>query len=72
MSSSIDEICNILEYCSGKKIKNLDLKVTGPQKFICDIKLMNSVIDWSPQYSIKQGIIKTYNRMEEWSNECMW
>jgi len=72
MSSSIDEICNILEYCSGKKIKNLDLKVTGPQKFICDIKLMNSVIDWSPKYSIKQGIIKTYNRMEEWSSECMW
>jgi UDP-glucuronate decarboxylase len=72
ISSSIKEICDVLEMCSGKKIKNLNLKVSGPQKFTCDIKLMKSVIDWNPKYSIKQGIIKTYKRMEEWLPECDW
>ena len=71
-SSSIQEICDILEFCKKKKIKNLNLKVSGPQKFVCDINLMKSIIDWKPTYSIKEGIIKTYKRMEKWLPECKW
>ena len=71
-ASSIGEICDILEKCSGKNIKDKFLNVNGPKKFVCDMTLMNNLIDWRPKHSIESGIIKTYNIMKKWSSQCLW
>tara|TARA_B110000503_G_scaffold23182_1_gene36098 strand:- start:12775 stop:13686 length:912 start_codon:yes stop_codon:yes gene_type:complete len=71
-TTSIGQICDILEHCSGKKIIDKSLKVEGPKIFQNDISLIKSLIDWSPKYNIETGITKTYHTMSEWASECNW
>jgi UDP-glucuronate decarboxylase len=60
---SIGEIVAILERISQKKIKVLGGAVTGHMKFVADISLIKRIVDWSPQYTIEQGLTKTYREM---------
>ena len=62
---SIAEIVAILERVSRKKINVLGGEVTGHMKFVADISLLQRVIDWRPQYTLEQGLTRTYREMEE-------
>lgn len=72
VSTSIGDICDILEKCSGKKIFDKCFDVDGPQNFKCDNSLIKSLINWSPKYNIEQGITKTFTEMSKWSSQCQW
>ena len=62
-STSVEEICEILEELSGKKIYDEKIEVSGHMEFFQDISLLKSIIDWSPRYSIKSGLAKTFDEM---------
>ena len=68
-STSVGNICDILENLSGKKIADKNIKVTGPMLFHCDTSLLKQLTNWEPAHTIEQGLTKTYNRMKQWS-EC--
>jgi nucleoside-diphosphate-sugar epimerase len=68
-SESIGEICSILEHISGRKIIDLNLEVSGPMNFCCDITKLRSIIDWYPRHSLKSGIEETFLQMQDWSRE---
>ena len=38
-------------------------------EFFQDISLLKSLIDWSPKYSLKQGLFKTYTMMSKYYQE---
>ena len=38
-------------------------------EFYQDISLLKSIIDWEPKYSLKEGLTKTYNKMQEYYKE---
>lgn len=68
-STSIEHICNILENISGKKISDLNLSVSGPLKFCCDISILKKYVNDFPRHSINEGLEKTYDIMKRWSIE---
>lgn len=63
---SVGDIIEILEKLSGKKIKVLDVPVSGPMKFIADVTLLKKLTGWKPKYSLEEGLIDTYNIMKQW------
>ena len=63
ISTSVQEICDILENLSGEKISDEKIEVSGHMEFYQDISLLKSLIDWSPKYTINQGLKKTFNEM---------
>ena len=69
IASSVGELCNHLEELSGIKIPDQDIKVSGHMEFYQDISLIKSIIDWEPKYSLKDGLTKTYKKMEEYYKE---
>ncbi len=60
---SVREVCDILEKLSGKKIKSLDIEVTGVMKFMTDTSLLEKLTLWYPKHTLEEGITKTYNAM---------
>ena len=72
VSTSIGQIAEILKRCSGKDAKDMDLEVSGPMNFRCDMSLLNRLTGWTPQHTIEEGIEKTFYRMKGWANECKW
>ena len=38
-------------------------------EFFQDISLLKSLINWTPKYSLKEGLTKTYNTMMEYYKE---
>ena len=71
-TTSVDEISNIIEKLSGKKVVDLEKKVKGPMYFQCDTTLLYDLTGWKPKYTLDQGIEKTYKRMGVWKNENLW
>jgi nucleoside-diphosphate-sugar epimerase len=71
-SSSIGHIADILQNCSGKTTIDLDMDVSGPMNFCCDMSLLNQLTGWEPKHTIEQGIEKTYYRMQGWADDCKW
>ena len=63
-SRSIGEVVEIIEKLSGKKIKVLDVPVTGPMKFVTDISLITKLTGWKPKYSLEGGLKETYQIMK--------
>jgi nucleoside-diphosphate-sugar epimerase len=63
--SSIEEITNIIENISGKKIISLDKNVDGVMEFVADISLLKKLTGWEPKYGLKEGFEKTYKIMKE-------
>ncbi len=63
---SLKEMTDIIEKVSGKKIISEDKQVSGPMKFVTDISKLQKVINWKPEFSLKDGLEKTYNIMKEY------
>jgi nucleoside-diphosphate-sugar epimerase len=62
-------IVEVLRKISGCEISDLDQPVGGPMQFGCDMNLINQLIDWQPQFSIEEGLRRTFELMKSW-NEC--
>ncbi|MEK7607408.1 MAG: NAD(P)-dependent oxidoreductase [Patescibacteria group bacterium] len=69
---SVGDIVSIIEKISGKKVKVLDIPVTGPMKFVYDISLVKKLTGWKPEYTLEQGLEETYDIMKTYANECKW
>ncbi len=65
-ATSVAEIVAILRAVSGFSIDDEDRQVNGPSEFRCDTTRLNSLIDWKPEYSIDQGLRRTYELMSNW------
>ncbi len=70
--NSVGRVVEIIESLSGKKVKVLDIPVTGPMKFRYDLSLIKKLTGWQPRYSIEEGITETYNEMKPYADECRW
>lgn len=57
---SVGELCDIVTELSGKQIKDLGKDVAGVAKFITDISVLKSTIEWEPEYSLRKGLEETY------------
>jgi nucleoside-diphosphate-sugar epimerase len=68
----VGDVVDILEKLSGKKIKVLDIPVSGPMKFTPDVSLLKKLTGWEPQYSLEKGIEETYTIMKAYADECRW
>lgn len=71
-SVSVGRIAQIIEELSGKKIKDLSKRVSGPMNFVCDISLVKSLTGWEPKHTIEEGIRETYKIMSQYADECRW
>ena len=69
IGSTVGELCDFLEELSGIKVSDQNINVPGHMQFYQDISLLKSIIDWEPQYSLKEGLTKTYKKMEEYYKE---
>lgn len=65
-TSSLEKICDIIEKLSGKKIISKNHKVTGPMEFKTNINKIKEVTNWKPQFSIEEGLKKTFRIMEKY------
>ena len=61
--------CEILEKISGVKVDDQKLEVAGHMKYYQDITLIKKLINWEPQYSLDEGLTKTFNTMKEYYKE---
>lgn len=69
IGSSVGQLCTYLEELSGIEIVDQNIKVPGHMEFFQDISLLKSLINWTPKYSLKEGLTKTYNTMMEYYKE---
>lgn len=65
----VSEIVELLRELSGCPIHDEGREVTGPMEFRCDMRTLNSLIDWTPQYSTEQGVRRTYELMAQWATQ---
>jgi len=63
--SSIEDITNIIEEISGKKIISLNKDVDGVMEFVADISLLKKITGWEPKHNLREGFEKTYNTMKD-------
>lgn len=61
----VKEACDILEKISGGTIRVLNKPVEGHPRFICDVSLLKSLINWQPR-SFEEGLQETYEIMKKW------
>ncbi len=64
--NSIKTITNEVKKLSGKNIISLDKPVSGPMELSVDTTLIKELIDWSPKFSLEQGLKKTYDIMKSY------
>ena len=64
--NSIKTITNEVKKLSGKNIISLDKPVSGPMELSVDITLTKKLINWSPKFSLKEGLKKTYDIMRSY------
>jgi len=64
--SSIKDMTKIIENLSGKKIISENKDVSGPLEFSTDISKIKKITGWSPQYTLEEGLKKTYNIMKKY------
>lgn len=63
IATPVSEVRDILAEVSGCPIDVLDRQVNGPLRFWCDIGALKSAIRWQPQWSIREGIRRTFEIM---------
>lgn len=66
MVTPVRKIVGILEEISSCPITDLDQSVQGPMKFQCDMSTIKKLIDWTPRYSIEEGVRRTYELPKTW------
>ena len=64
--NSIKTITSEIEKLSGKKIKSLNKPVSGPMELAVDTTLTKKIIDWTPKFTLEQGLGKTYEIMKNY------
>ena len=67
--SSLEEICNIIEGFSGKKVISENKDVTGPMEFVTDISKLQKLTNWKPKHDIYSGLKKTFDIMSGYHKE---
>ena len=67
--NSIKNITSEVEMLSGKKIRSLDKPVSGPMELSVDTTLIKKLIEWSPKFTLKQGLKKTYEIMKNYHQQ---
>lgn len=64
VGSSVGELCRTLESLSQKKIYDENKTVSGHMEYFHDIKLLESITGWKPQFSLEKGLSETYEVMK--------
>ncbi len=64
--TSVRRIVEILEELSGCPIKDLEQPVQGPMRFRCDMTTIEKLIEWRPQYTVEEGLRRTFELMKSW------
>ncbi len=67
--TAVSEIVEQLRELSGCSIEDQQREVNGPMEFRCDMSTLNSLIDWTPQLSTRDGVERTYKLMSEWARQ---
>ena len=62
-SYSVKQMCDILQEISAINISSKQIPVTGHMKYLHDISLLKSLINFNPKYDLKDGLIDTYQKM---------
>jgi nucleoside-diphosphate-sugar epimerase len=62
--TSIARIVDLLSEIAGCPITDLRQPVGGPMRFRCDMRTVHKLIDWTPRYSIEEGLRRTYEVMK--------
>ena len=65
-SYSVEKLTNIISNISSKKIISKNKKVSGPYKFVTNIKLLKKNTNWKPKHTLKEGLEKTYKIMKDY------
>ncbi|MEO5580221.1 MAG: NAD(P)-dependent oxidoreductase [Gemmatimonadaceae bacterium] len=65
----VADIVQLLRDLSGCPIEDQGRDVNGPMRFRCDMRTLNSLIDWQPRYSTSEGVTRTYEMMAEWARK---
>jgi len=55
VSASIGKIADILKKCSGKETEDLNMEVSGPMNFCCDVSLLSRLTDGDPNTLLSKG-----------------
>lgn len=64
--TTVKRVVEILAELSGCPITDLEQEVAGPLRFQCDMTTLNRIIDWRPQFSMAEGIARTWEMMKRW------
>lgn len=65
--TSVGRVVELLSEISGCPIVDLDLPVSGPMRFRCDLTSLQRAIDWVPQYSIERGLRATFETTKSYA-----
>jgi nucleoside-diphosphate-sugar epimerase len=65
-SYPVETLTNVISSVSKKQILSKNKKVSGPYKFLTNINLLKKITKWKPKYTLKQGLLKTYNIMKNY------
>ena len=63
-TSSVGDIVDIISELSNKQIKSLDIPVDGVMEFKTDISLLEKLTNWKSKFSLKEGLLRTFNTMK--------
>ena len=66
ISHSVGDVCSVIEKLSNKSFEDKGLSVTGHMEYVHDISLLQSLINWLPYFSLEEGLLKTFSRMQEY------
>ncbi len=64
--TKVARVVEILSGLSGNPITDLEMEVSGPMRFQCDMTTINGIIDWRPRFTIEDGIRRTWELMKLW------
>jgi len=65
-SYPVETLTNIISNVSKKNILSKNKKVSGPYKFLTNINLLKKITKWKTKYTLKEGLVKTYNVMKNY------
>ena len=68
-TSSVGDIVDIISELSNKQIKSLDIPVDGVMEFKTDISLLEKLTNWKSKFSLKEGLLRTFNTMKSELNK---
>lgn len=63
----VSDIVEQLRQLSGCPIVDERRSVNGPMRFRCDMRTLNSLIDWQPRYTTERGVATTFKIMSDWA-----